>query len=60
MVELHDVCYAALRKLPFPDFCAILCVMLEHKCKEEGIDVKEAAEQICKTIISVNEELGQV
>jgi len=60
MVELHDVCYAALRKLPFPDFCAILCVMLEHKCKEEGIDVKDAAGQIYKTIISVNEELGEV
>lgn len=60
MIELYDVCYAALKRLPFPEFSAILCVMLERKCKEEGYDVKDAAKHLYETIISVNDEFGEL
>ena len=43
MIELFDVCYAALKKLP---------------CKAEDRDVKEEAKHLYETIIQVNNELG--
>lgn len=58
MIELFDVCYAALKKLPFNEFCSVLCVLLERKCKAEGRDVKEEAKHLYETIIQINNELG--
>lgn len=60
MIELFDVCYAALKKLPFHEFCSVLCVLLERKCKAEDRDVKEEAKKICDTIIQINNELGEL
>lgn len=60
MFELYDVCYAALKKLPYHEFCSVLCVLLERKCKDEGIDIRNAAEGLYKTIIEVNDELGEL
>lgn len=60
MIELFDVCYAALKKLPFHEFCSVLCVMLERKCKAEDRDVKEEAKHLYETIIQINNELGEL
>ena len=60
MIELFDVCYAALKKLPFNEFCSVLCVLLERKCKVEGLDVKEEAKRLYETIIQINNDLGEL
>lgn len=60
MIELFDVCYAALKKLPFHEFCSVLCVLLERKCKDEGLDVKEEAKRLYETIIQINNDLGEL
>jgi hypothetical protein len=60
MIELFDVCYAALKKLPFHEFCSVLCVLLERKCKDEGRNVKETAGELYRTIIDVNNKLGEL
>lgn len=60
MIELFDVCYAALKKLPFHEFCSVLCVLLERKCKAEGLDVKEEAKRLYETIIQINNDLGEL
>ena len=60
MFDLFDVCYVALKELSFPEFIAVLCVMLESKCKEEGVDIKEAAKKVHDTIIMINNELGEI
>lgn len=60
MIELFDVCYAALKKLPFHEFCSVLCVLLEMKCKDEGMNVKETAGELYRAIIDVNNKLGEL
>lgn len=60
MFDAYDICYTAMKKLPFPDFTAVLCVLLERKCKDEGVNVKEVAGELYRAIIDVNNEHGEL
>lgn len=60
MYELYATCYEILEGLPFHEFCSVLCVMLERKCKEDGKDIRDVAENIYKAIVDVNNKLGEM
>lgn len=60
MFDAYNICYTALKKLSFADFTAVLCVLLERRCKDEKMNVKETAGELYRTIVDVNNKLGEL
>lgn len=52
--------YEKTKDAPYPLFFSMLCVLIEQKCADEGLDLMEMYDTMIKTAEEIQKELGPI